>query len=249
MPRIEVIGLEEMPDVRPGDNLDELIIRACRKEDFVIQGGDVLVVAQKIISKAENRLIKASTVEPSGFALDLGESSNKDAKMVEVILGESKRIVRMAHDIIITQTKHGFVCANSGVDHSNLRKGFFSTLPLDPDKSAYRIRVGLKKRLNIDVAVVITDTFGRPWRLGQVDIAIGVSGLSPIIDYKGKRDQYGSPLTVTEMAVADELASAGELVKGKSSRVPVAIIRGYRYDKREGSAKELIREPAKDLFL
>lgn len=249
MSRIEVIGLEGMPDVRSGDNLDELIIRACRREGFTIQGGDVLIVAQKIISKAENRLVRAGTVQPSKFAQELGESSNKDARMVEVILGESKRIVRMAHDIIITQTKHGFVCANSGVDHSNLRKGFFSTLPPDPDKSAHRLRVGLKKRLKVDVAVVITDTFGRPWRIGQVDIAIGVSGLSPIIDYRGKRDQYGNPLNVTEMAVADELASAGELVKGKSSRVPVAIIRGYGYDRREGSSKELIREPAKDLFL
>ena len=246
---MEIIGLKGLPDVVPGNDLAELIVKACEGQGLCLKDRDILIITQKIVSKAENRVVHVEDVIPSKHALEIARSSQKDPILVEVVLGEAKRIVKMVRDIIITQTKHGFVCANSGVDTSNLEKGTVSILPIDPDNSARNLRSGLKERLGIDVAVVITDTFARPWRTGQVDVAIGVAGLKPILNYRGKKDQYGNLLTVTEVAVADELASAGELVKGKSSRIPVAIVRGYVYEKGVGSARELVRKTSKDIFL
>ncbi|MEM3584286.1 MAG: coenzyme F420-0:L-glutamate ligase, partial [Nitrososphaerales archaeon] len=173
----------------------------------------------------------------------------KDPRMIEVILREAKRIVRMKKGVIIAETRHGFVCANAGVDKSNVKgKDIVSLLPINPDKSAQLIKDGIKRKLKVDVAVIISDTFGRPWREGQTNVAIGVAGLEPILDYRGKKDNYGYTLKATAIAIADELASAAELVMGKLRKIPIAIIRGYKYNEGKGSIKSLIRPRSRDLF-
>lgn len=246
--KVEIIGVRGMPEVNQGSKLAELIINSVKKMGIELQNGDIIVVTQKIVSKAEGRLIKIDEVIPSKLAIRMGRLFKKDPRLMEVILNESKRIVKMARGIIIVETKHGFICANGGVDQSNIPKGFVSLLPVNPDRSAKRIRDEIKRLLGIDVAVIISDTFGRPWREGHVDVAIGVAGLKPFIDYRGQKDTHGYELKVTMMAIADELASAAELVMGKLNNIPVAIIRGYPYPKGEGSARELIRCASKDLF-
>ncbi|MCP8323160.1 MAG: coenzyme F420-0:L-glutamate ligase [Candidatus Methylarchaceae archaeon HK02M2] len=243
---ITIIGIKGIPEVKPGDNVSNLIIDAIQSQGITILDEDILVVTHKIVSKAEGRLVNLEKITPSEFALMI--SGEKDPRLVEVVLQESKRIVRMDRGIIIAETKHGFICANAGVDRSNIESGMASLLPIDPDMSAKTIRAEIKQRAKVDIAVIISDTFGRPWREGQTNIAIGVAGLEPLLDYRGIKDMYGYQLKVTSIAVADELASAAELVMGKVGMTPLAIIRGYRYLMREGSARLLIRPYAKDLF-
>jgi len=246
---IKIIGIKGIPEVKPGDDLANLIIDTIQRQGIKIMGRDAIVVTHKIVSKAEGRIIDLKKINPSDFALKISKRRKKDPRMVEVILREAKRIVRMERGVIIAETRHGFICANSGVDKSNVKgEDIVSLLPIDPDKSARQIRDEIKRRLNADVAVIISDTFGRPWREGQTNIAIGVAGLEPILDYRGKKDSYGYTLKVTAIAIADELASAAELVMGKVGMVPITIIRGYQYIEGEGSIKSLIRPRSKDLF-
>jgi coenzyme F420-0:L-glutamate ligase/coenzyme F420-1:gamma-L-glutamate ligase len=247
--QVQIIGVPGMPEVRPGDDLAALILEAVRRQGADIEDGDVLVVTQKIVSKAEGRLVDLRQVEPSPRARELADRTGKDPRLLEVILGESQRIVRQEGGVIICETRHGFVCANAGVDISNVGEGMVSLLPENPDQSARRIRVAIQERTaGVSVAVVISDTFGRPWREGHTNVAIGVAGMSPIKDYVGQTDPQGYVLRVSTMAVADELAAAAELVMGKLSRVPVAIVRGFDYQRAEGSARELIRPAERDLF-
>jgi coenzyme F420-0:L-glutamate ligase/coenzyme F420-1:gamma-L-glutamate ligase len=245
---IEIIGLEGMPLIKEGDNLGEIIVGAAGKSGVDIRDGDVIVITQKIISRAEGRLIDLGRVTPSPFALKIARDTNKDPRHVEVVLRETGRVVRMRGGIMIMETRHGFVCANAGVDLSNIEGGMVCLLPLNPDLSADGIRREVYRLTGREVAVVITDTWGRPWRLGQVDFAIGVSGMSPFMDYRGEVDRFGYELRVTNIAVADELASAAELAKGKLKQIPIVVIRGYDYPEGEGSGREMVRPPENDLF-
>src|SRR6185436_20354247 len=188
------------------------------------------------------------SIVPSQRALEWAAAFDKDPRVVEVVLHESKRIVRMERGVLISETEHGFICANAGVDTSNVAEGTVALLPRDPDESARDIRAALEKHFGVALAVIVSDTFGRPWREVLVNVALGVSGIAPLVDYRGEKDSHGRPLKVTVMAIADELASAAELVMRKSAGIPVAIIRGFDFDSREGTARELIRAPEFDLF-
>ncbi len=247
---VRIIGLGGIPEVRKGDDLPALIVEAARASGASIEARDVLVVTQKIVSKAEGRIVDLASVTPSPFAQRYAAAWDKDARQIEVVLGETKRIVRMEHGVLICETRHGFVCANAGVDASNVEKsGTVCLLPVDPDASAARIRDRVRQALGVEVAVIVSDTFGRPWREGHVNFAIGVAGIAPLIDYAGRRDPAGYELKVTQMAVADELAAAAELVHGKLARVPVAIIRGADYTSDEAAAtSQLIRPAERDMF-
>jgi len=249
VPQLQVIGLVGLPEVRPGDDLPSLIIEAARKQGARLQDGDVLVVTQKVVSKAEGRLVDLRDVQPSARAREVAKATGRDPRLVEVILRESRRIVRQAGQVLITETKHGFVCANAGVDASNVGGGdLVALLPEDPDRSAEAIRRAIEERAGVSVAVIVSDTFGRPWREGHTNVAVGVAGMSPVRDYVGQRDPFGYELRVSTMAVADELAGAAEPVMGKLSRVPVAIVRGFAFEPGAGTARELIRPPQRDLF-
>lgn len=247
-PELRLTGIPGIPEITAGDDLPSLIIKALRKSGMGVGDKDVFVVAQKIISKAEGRTIHLSSIEPSPVAREWAEAYDKDARMVEVVLRESKRIVRMERGVIISETHHGFVCANAGVDASNVAEDLVTLLPVDSDTSARQIREALEESFGVRVAVIVSDTFGRPWREGIANVAIGVAGIAPLIDYRGQLDSHGRPLRVTVIAVADELASAAELVMQKSAGFPVVIISGFDYDARQGSARELIRPPENDLF-
>lgn len=247
-PRIQVIGVPGMPEVREGDNVALLIGEALRTSEIGPVERDVFVVAQKIVSKAEGRIVKLDSVKPSPRAREWAEAYDKDPRVVEVVLRESKRIVRMEQGVLISETEHGFVCANAGVDTSNVGEGTVTLLPKDPDASARQIRSSLEKSFGIKLAVIVSDTFGRPWREGLVNVALGVSGIAPLVDYRGRRDSHGRPLKVTVMAIADELASAAELAMKKSAEIPVALIRGFDYEARDVSGRELIRSAEHDLF-
>ena len=245
---VRVIPVKGLPEVREGDDLAALILDKARAGPG-IEAGDVVVVTQKIVSKAEGRVVSLEDVTPSAEAERLGVATEKDPRLVELILRESNRVVRQRGPVLITETKHGFVCANAGIDASNVgREGLVSLLPEDPDRSAAAIRGALRERIGADVAVIITDTFGRPWREGHTNVAIGLAGMLPFVDYVGQSDPHGYELRVSTLAVADELAAAAELVHGKLEAVPVAVIRGYAYPRGEGSARELVREAGKDLF-
>ena len=247
-PEVRVIPLTGLPEVQQGDDLAALILDGARAGPG-IETGDVVVVTQKIVSKAEGRVVSLEDVTPSAEAERLGVATEKDPRLVELILRESNRVVRQRGPVLITETKHGFVCANAGIDASNVgREGLVSLLPEDPDHSAAAIRGALRERIGADVAVIITDTFGRPWREGHTNVAIGLAGMLPFVDYVGQSDPHGYELRVSTLAVADELAAAAELVHGKLEAVPVAVIRGYAYPRGEGSARELVREAGKDLF-
>jgi coenzyme F420-0:L-glutamate ligase/coenzyme F420-1:gamma-L-glutamate ligase len=238
-----------MPLVNPGDNIGDQLVQAAKEESIQIQANDILVIAQKIVSKAEGKVLDLSLVHPSELAKTIAKTSAKDPRHVEVILRESTSIVRMRGAHLIVETPHGFVCANAGVDRSNVGKNdSVVLLPVDPDKSAKMIRQRIMELTGVEVGVIISDTFGRAWRNGQVNVAIGVDGLNPIVDYRGSQDMFGNQLSVTQIAIADELASAAELVMRKSDRIPVAIIRGVEYVKETGSIKSLIRPREEDLF-
>lgn len=241
-----------MPIVKEGDDLAELICRAAEKQGASIENGDVLVVTHVIVSRAEGRVVNLDQVKPSEFAFSLSKQLNKDPALVELILREARGIVRMGDGKLITETKQGFICANSGVDRSNVPgERVVALLPEDPDGSALMIRRRIKEITGRDVAVIISDTHGRPLRDGEINVAIGVSGMKPIRDRRGEKDLFGYVLRVKRTAIADELASAAELVMGQADEaVPVAIIRGYRYPKSEtAKATEIIRPREKDLFI
>jgi len=246
MMTVEITGVEGIGEIAPGTDIAALIADASR--DRPLMDGDVVVVTHKIVSKSEGQLIDLRTITPSALAVKIAEQFGKDARQVDVVLRESARIVRMERGIIICETRHGLICANAGVDASNVAKETVCLLPREPDASAARIRAGLRERTGADVAVIISDSFGRPWRNGIINIAIGVAGMLPLADYRGQTDPAGYDLRVTVMAVADELAGAAELVMGKIDMVPVAVIRGFAYDRGNGTGHDLIMDPAKDLF-
>ena len=248
IPEIRIIGVMGMPEIGAGDDLASLIAAAVREMNIGILDGDIFVVAQKIVSKAEGRIVRLDSIEPSHLAREWAARNNKDDRMVEVILRESKRIIRMDRGILICETHQGFVCANAGVDASNVADNIVTLLPIDSDESAGRIQRGLEKSFGVRVAVIVSDTFGRPWREGIVNVAIGVAGIAPLIDYRGQLDSHGRPLRVTVIAVADELASAAELAMQKSAGVPVVLIRGFDYEAREATSRELVRPAENDLF-
>jgi coenzyme F420-0:L-glutamate ligase/coenzyme F420-1:gamma-L-glutamate ligase len=232
---LALIPVEGMPEIRPGDVIAELVTTAAREQETPLLDGDCLVVTQKIVSKAENRLVALDPTDP--------------AARRALVESESTRVLRRRGDLLISETRHGFVCANAGVDLSNVDEGKAALLPVEPDRSAKRIRDGVRAHADVEVAVVVSDTFGRAWRHGLTDVAIGVSGLAAVVDLRGERDALGRELQVTEVAVADEVASAAELVMGKAAGVPVAIVRGLDPTwRRDGSARELVRPPAEDLF-
>ncbi|MDH7563567.1 MAG: coenzyme F420-0:L-glutamate ligase [Candidatus Bathyarchaeota archaeon] len=252
MNTIEIIGISGLPIIKVGDNLAELICAAAEKQGAIIRDGDIIVVTHVIVSRVEGNIIDLDKIVPSEFAKNMARQYEKDPALVEVVLRESKSIKRMAHGILITETKHGFVCANSGVDKSNVEgERFVAPLPVDPDASAQRIREEIRKRTGRDVAVIISDTHGRPLRMGEINIAIGVAGIKPLRDRRGEKDLFGYMLRIKNTAVADELASAAELVIGQADEgIPAAIIRGYEYLKAENAtAKDLIRPEEQDLFL
>lgn len=246
---IEVIPITGIREVNKGDNLAELLLRACHRGKLRVESGDIIVVTHKIVSKAEGRVYDLNSFVPSKFSIRVGRHVGKDPRQVEAILSESRRLVKMVKGLIISETFHGFVCANAGVDQSNVKKGNLVLLPKQPDKSAQNIRRFVKKETGKNVGVIISDTFGRPWREGQVDIAIGIAGIDPFSDYRGMRDQYGYHLRASVICTADELASAAELCMNKLDRIPAVIIRGYRFKRKEdASSKSLSRKPARDLF-
>ncbi len=247
MSSIQIIGISGIPEISEGSDLAQIIVNASKKNGVKLQNGDIVVVTQKIVSKAEGRMVRTSSVEPSPYALRISKLMEKDPRVVEVILSETERIVKMVRGLIISQTKHGLVCANAGVDHSNVPRDLLCLLPTSPDRSARKLRSQIMKLTHAEVALVITDTFGRPWREGQTGVAIGLSGLRPLDDYKCRKDDFGNDLKVTVIAVADEIASASDLVMGKTTRTPVAIVRGYPIDG-DGTAKALTRRPSRDLF-
>ncbi len=243
---LEILPVEGVPEVRPGDDLPELITRAVGES---LRHGDVLVVTHKIVSKAEGRLVDLRAVEPSALAKGFAARYGRDPRQIEVVLRESRRIVRMERGLIIAETHHGFVCANAGVDASNVPgDDTVCLLPVDPDASAARLREALAARTGSDLAVIVSDSFGRTWREGITNVAIGISGMNPLADYRGKRDPHGYPLEASVLAVADELAASSELVMGKTAGIPAAIIRGYPYEPAAGTGRALIMPPERDLF-
>ena len=248
---LRIYGLTTLPELGPGDDLARLIVESAKREGVGLVDGDVIVVSSKAVSKVEGRFVRLSDVEPSEKARELARALGKDPRLVEVILRESRRIVKAERGHLIVETRHGLVCANAGVDKSNVRGvgDVVVLLPLDPDESARRIRKGIEELTGKRVAVVITDTYGRPLREGQLDVAIGLSGLPPFRDYRGSRDLKGYTLRVKRIALADEVAAAADLVKGGGSEgVPVAVIRGMSYERKESSARELVMPREKWLF-
>ena len=245
---IKILPLENLPEISEGDDLARLVARAARAGAMEVAERDVFVVAQKVVSKAEGRVVRLDSIEPSGLATQWARAHDKDARMVEVVLRESRRVVRMERGVMICETRHGFICANAGVDASNTAEGTVVLLPTDPDESARRMRDALVREFGVEVAVIISDTFGRPWREGIANVAIGLAGIAPLEDYRGQTDSHGRELRVTVIAIADELAAAAELVMKKSSGIPVAVIRGFDYEAREARIDELIRPPDRDLF-
>ena len=250
-PSFQTIGVTGIPEIDPGDNLGSLISDAAREQGTPIAKGDILVVTQKIVSKAEDRLVSLDEVNPSEFARAFARGAGRDPRLIELVLQESRAIVRMdpSRGVLITETWHGFVCANAGIDQSNVPgEDVVCLLPLDPDSSARRIRAEVQAKSGVAPPLIISDTFGRAWREGHVNFAIGVAGMDPMTDYRGTLDAQGRPLHVTTIAVADELAATAELVTAKAINVPAAIIRGHPYATAEGSVAALIRDRARDLF-
>jgi coenzyme F420-0:L-glutamate ligase/coenzyme F420-1:gamma-L-glutamate ligase len=236
-------------EIRPGDSLIDKLLQALKHPKLSLRAGDILIVKHKIVSKAEGRLVELDKIEPSANSKAWARRYNLDARVTQVALAESKRVVRRKRGVLITETRHGLVCANSGVDVSNVNGGDHALLlPKDPDRSARQLHRDLKKRLKLSIPVIITDSFGRPWREGLTEVAIGVAGMKTLHDYRGARDSHGYPLRVTIEAVADELACAAGLVCGKLTRTPACIIRGFRYRPGKGRARDLIRPAATDLF-
>src|SRR5438876_4265104 len=247
--RYEVIGIGGIGEVRRGDDIARLIVEAAARQSTPVSAGDLLVIGQKIVSKAEGRLVRLSDVEPSPIARAMAAGLAKDPQLVELILRESRRVVRMDKGVLITETHHGWICANAGVDQSNVDADYVTLLPEDSDRSARGVRDRVRALAGVEAFVIVTDTFGRPWREGLTNVAIGIAGFAPLLSYLGERDPAGRPLQATILALADELASAAEPVMGKLDRVPAAIVRGLALPPDDGSgSKALLRDPARDLF-
>lgn len=245
---IQLLPLTGLPEIGIADDLARFIVQAARKTRVALRQHDILVVAQKVVSKAEGRVMRLASVQPSARAAQLAAARHKDPRLVEVILQESRRIVR-DDPVLIVETHHGFVCANAGVDHSNVPgEDVVTLLPRDPDRSARRIAAEIRKLTKKRISVIISDTFGRPWRLGLTNVAIGAAGVPVLRDLRGTRDRHSKPLQATILAVADELAAAAGLVMGKSEGIPAVVIRGYRYRPADELATSIIRPAAEDLF-
>jgi len=240
---LQILPVHIEKEITPDDNLSKIIINSTDIDD-----GDILVIAQKVISKQEGRIVELSSVKPSLLSEGISSQYNKDPRIIELILSESKRIVRMKSGLIIVETNHGFICANAGIDESNVADGFATLLPLNSDKSAKLIRNKILDETGKNIAIIIADTFGRPFRMGQTNCAIGISGLNPILDYSGTLDSFDRILRVTAIAIADELSAAAELVMEKTKKSPVVIIRNYPYDLMDKSIDDLIRPENEDLF-
>jgi coenzyme F420-0:L-glutamate ligase/coenzyme F420-1:gamma-L-glutamate ligase len=247
-PRDEVIGIAGLAEVHPGDDVARLVIEAARAQGTPIASHDVLVIGQKVISKAEGRILRLSEVEPSPATQRIAANLGRDPRLLEVILRESRRVVRMDKGVIITETHHGWICSNAGVEQSNVDADTVALLPEDSDRSARAFRERVQALAGAEVAVIIADTFGRPWREGLTNVAIGVAGMAALRDYIGEPDSPGRPLPATILAVADALASAAEIVMGKLDRIPAAIVRGLRIEMSDAGSKPLLRDPARDLF-
>lgn len=249
MNTIAIIPVPGVPQIQPGDDLPALLLAAIDAAKVGLKDGDILVLCQKIVSKAEGAVVDLGTVTPSAFARQIADMWDKDPRMVEVVLTESSRIVRMKNGVVITESKHGWVCANSGVDASNtLADDVVILLPKDPDASARRLRLAIERERGTSIGVIITDTFGRPWRDGLVEFALGVSGLDPLDDQRGEEDLQGRELHHTVIAVADELAAAAGLLMEKSAAMPAVIVRGYRYTPADVGSEPLKRPADADLF-
>ena len=244
---LSLFRIPGLPEIRKGEDLAKQIVGAAKKSGLGFKDGDILVVAQKIISKAEGSVASLETVKPSEKAQKLAADLKKDPRAMELVLRESRRILR-SERVLITETHHGFVCANAGVDHSNVPGEGVTLLPRDPDRSAEELAAVLRRKTGKRVAVIISDTFGRPWRLGLTNVAIGASGLPVLLDLRGTRDREGKLLTATVLAVADELAAAAGLLMGKSEGTPAVLVRGYRYKSATEKAASIIRPASEDLF-
>lgn len=248
MNRVEIIALEGIGEIHAGESIGQRIADAVMRSGLSVAAGDVVVVAHKIVSKAEGRIVALAGVQPSERALKLARELNKDPRVMELILQETRRVIRMGRNVFIVETHHGFVCANAGVDLSNAGPGKAILLPKDPDRSAASIREEIRQLCGLAPGVIVSDSFGRPWRLGITDVALGVAGLRPLIDYRGQKDPYGHELRASVTAWADEVAGAAELVMGKSSRIPAVLVRGLENRAGTGCGRELIRPEAEDLF-
>jgi coenzyme F420-0:L-glutamate ligase/coenzyme F420-1:gamma-L-glutamate ligase len=246
---LRVIPVIVKDEIRPGDSLSDKLVKSLRHQKLRLRFGDILVVKHKIVSKAEGRIVDLSTIEPSKESTTWAKQYNLDARVIELALRESRSVIRRKNGVLITETHHGFLCANSGVDVSNVSGGEQALLlPEDADRSAAKLRREIKKLTGIAVPVIITDSFGRPWREGLTEFAIGIAGMKPLRDDRGRRDSHGYKLKASVEAVADELACVAGLVCGKLNRAPACIIRGFRYKAGEGSVRELLRPAATDLF-
>jgi coenzyme F420-0:L-glutamate ligase/coenzyme F420-1:gamma-L-glutamate ligase len=246
---IRIFGIEGVPEITAGMDLTALILQATQAQGTPLQQDDILIVTQKVVSKEEGKLLDLATVTPSVLAEQWAADYGRDPRLVEVALRESKRVSRMDKGVLVTETRHGFYCINAGVDASNVPgDGMVVLLPDDPDASAGRIRDAVLRTAGIRVAVIITDSWGRPWREGLTNVAIGAAGMAALRDYRGTMDPFGMELHASAIAVVDELASAAELVMGKVDMVPVAVARGYSYTPSDGKVRDLIREPDRDLF-
>lgn len=242
---IEIFPIQINKEIQRDEKIVDLILSSSKQK---IKDGDIFVISQKIVSKQEGRVVNLSDVIPSELAVGIAREYNKDPKLVEAILSESKRIVRMYNEIIIVETHHGFICANAGVDESNVENGYATLLPIDPDKSAITIQTKIQEKTKKKVAVIISDTFGRAFRMGQTDISIGIAGIDSLLNYEGTKDSFGKILRVTAIAISDEISSAAELVFGKTKHCPVAIVRNYKYKETNATINSIIRPSNEDLF-
>jgi coenzyme F420-0:L-glutamate ligase / coenzyme F420-1:gamma-L-glutamate ligase len=246
---LQIVPVPFTSEIRPGDLLVEKVLEALKRKKLSLRAGDILIVKHKIVSKAEGQLVELGKIKPSPSSRTWARRYKVDARVIELALSESRRVVRRKRGVLITETRHGLVCANSGVDVSNVDGGRHALLlPKDPDASAMRLHSAVKKRLRLSIPVIVTDSFGRAWREGLTEVAIGVAGMQALHDYRGDRDPRGYPLRVSIEAVADELACAAGLVCGKLSRTPVCVVRGFKYRPGQGRARDLIRRAATDLF-
>lgn len=245
---IQIIPLAGLPEIQPRDDLSSLIAAATKSSSISIAANDIFVVAQKIVSKSEGRVVRLDSVHPSDRAVAWARENKKDPRVVELVFRESRSILKIERGIIVAETRHGFICANAGVDLSNVAPGSAVLLPEDPDRSARELCSALSSKFSAHTPVIISDTFGRPWRNGLTNVALGVAGIAPLLDYRGTPDATGRHLQATIIALADEIASAAELVMGKASNIPVVIVKGIPHTSAEGSAADLIRPKSEDLF-
>jgi len=246
---LSIFGIQGLPEICEGDDLAKLVVDALLLRNTSLEDGDIVIITSKVVSKSEGRVIDLDTIEPNAFAKRYAQAWDKDPRVVEVVLNESKRIVRQVGPVLITETNHGFVCANSGIDQSSSgAHDRVVLLPEDPDESARTIRRKFRD-LGFDIPVIISDTFGRPWRESQVDVAVGIAGMNPVTSYIGEVDPHGHEFLVQSLCVADEIASAAELVKGNISRIPAVVVRGFSYQSdEEATMQDVLRDPQNDLF-